>query len=78
MRAVTYSSYGRREGFAPLPDKKVEFENISEKLFDVNARIRYLAFCEQDGSFEAALVEKEAVLAELAAVSKPRRKTKFA
>lgn len=68
----SYSVYGRKEGFKPLKGYEAVFEKLSEELFDVNSRLRYLAFYDPEELYEQTLHEKEAIMAQLRAISKGR------
>lgn len=68
--SVNYSGYVRKHGYLPAKGMAVEFEILAEKLFDVNARVRFLAFYDPDDAFQKAIEERDRVREALKAVSR--------
>lgn len=76
MSNVTYAGYGRKAGFIPMKEKMDEFEQLSEQLFDVNAKLRYHAFYDPEGIYDQLVAQKQHILQGLEVISKPKRKAK--
>lgn len=65
-----YNRYAKMYGYAPIRGKGAEFARLSEELYFIDARIKYLALFDPENEYDAAQAERADILSKIAAVSR--------
>ena len=66
-----YNRYAKRYGYAAKRGHAAEFAKLSEELYFIDARIKYLALFDPEGEYDAAQAERTTILDKLKMVSRP-------